>query len=123
MKSEKEQEYRSLKEKFPHHWERFVHHFENFGVENIMYAIADSAAYTNGVDTIHPLYDKEWYVDSMVVNKLNLETGEYEALNFGKQDFLDFLNELMAADTKKHPDLQKYYKLAVERIKSFKRYE
>jgi len=120
MEDKKEQELRSRRESFIH---GCVHHFENFGVENIMYAIADSTAYSNGVDMIERVFDAEWNIISMVVYMVNLETGKYEALSFGKQDFLDFLDELMAADTKKHPDLQKYYKLAVEKIKSFERYK
>ena len=117
MKSEKEQEHRSLRE-------RIVHRFEKFGVENIMYAIADTTAWSNSVDFIFPKYDKEWYVIGMEAGILNLGTGEYERLGFAeKQDFLDFMDELMAADTNKYPDLQKYYKLAKEKIAGFERYK
>ena len=118
MKSPKEQEHRSLRE-------RYVHHFEKFGVENIMYAIADSTAWSNSVDFIFPQYDKEWYVIGMEAGMLNLGTGEYfKRLVFAeKQDFLNFMDELMAADTNKHPDLQKYYKLAIEKIAKFERYK
>ena len=40
-----------------------------------------------------------------------------------KQDFLNFLAELMAADTNKHPDLQKYDKLAIKKVAAFERYQ
>ena len=116
MEGKKEQEHRSLRE-------RIVHHFEKFGVENIMYAIAGTGAWTNSVDFIFPQFDKEWYVIGMEAG-LFMDTGEYERLGFaGKQDFLNFMDELMAADTNKHPDLQKYYKLAKEQITGFERYK
>ena len=100
-----------------------IHHFERFGVENIMYALYDTVAWTNRVDFIMPLYDTEWHVTGMNANMLNLETGEYMGLSFAKQDFFNFMDELMAADTKNHPDLQKYYKLAKERLSTFKRFK
>jgi len=88
-----------------------------------MYALYESTAWSNGVDYIAPEYGKEWHVTGMFANMLNLETGEYMGLFFAKQDFFNFMDELMAADTKKHPDLQKYYKLAKEKLSTFKHFK
>lgn len=118
MKNKKEQEHRSLRE-------RYVHHFALFGAENIMYAVYDSSAWSNSVDYIYPYFDAEWYIIRMEAGMLNLETGEYfERLVFTeKQDFLNFLAEIVAADQNNHPDTQKWYKLAIEKVEAFNRYK
>ena len=56
---------------------------------------------------------------------LNLETGYYfERLVFTeKQDFFDFIAEIIAADKKKHPDTPKYHKLMLEKFAAFERYK
>ena len=99
MKSKKEQEYRSLRE-------RYIRHFAIFGAENIAYALYDSCGWSNSVDFIYPYFDKNWNIIRMEAGMLNLETGDYfERLVFTeKQDFFDFIAEIIAADKKKHPD-------------------
>ena len=118
MKSEKEQEYHSLRE-------RYIRHFAIFGVENIMYALYDSSAWSNGLDYIFPIIGDSWNIIGMKAGLFNLGTGEYfEPLVFtAKQDFFDFLADLMAVGGNQHPDTQKYYELAVEKFEKFERYK
>lgn len=118
MESKKEQKYRSLRE-------RYIHHFAIFGAENITYALYDSSAWSNSVDFIYPYFDKDWNIIRMEAGMLNLVSGEYfERLVFTeKQDFFDFIDEIIAADEKKHPDTPKYHKLMLEKFARFKMYK
>ena len=114
MENKKEREYRSMRE-------MGVRRLAVFGAENIAYALYDSTAWSNSVDYIFPIYDSEWHITGMKVGLLNFATGEYfEPLVFTeKQNFLDFIAEIIAADEKKHPDTQKYHKLMLEKFAKF----
>ena len=106
--------------------EKTIKHLANFGCENIVYALWDSAAWTNGVDYICPTYDKEWKVVNMIVGILNLATGEYEACSYSKKELQKLVKDIRDKFPDKPHDEEAfnvYYPKFIERFEKFDRYK
>ncbi len=105
--------------------EKAIKHLANFGCENIAYALWDTSAWSNSVDYIFPVYDKEWYITNMTVGIFNFATGEYDTCSYSKKELTKLVKDIKDKFPEKPHDEEAfnlYYPKFVEKFEKFERY-